>query len=157
MLDIDPQIHRVGHGEHGAGDLVEHFHLQHRRAVGQEQEFAAAKVGREDRIEIAEHVEMDFERFAVVHVGLVFAGPAKGFAAFDDVQAGGVDAAGFEQLRVLGGPIFADDADELHGRKIAGRIGKKDGRAAEHVVAARRRGFDAIKATNRRPGGTLTS
>ncbi len=38
-LNIDPQIHRVGHGQRGARHLVEHLALQRRAAVGEKQIF----------------------------------------------------------------------------------------------------------------------
>ena len=44
-----------------------------------------------------EDVQMDFERFAVVHVRQIFAAPAKRLGARHDVQARGVDPPVFQQ------------------------------------------------------------
>ena len=53
------------------------------------------------RLELAEDVELDSERFAVVHVRLVAAGPAERFAVGDDFNAGDVDVSVAKEFGVL--------------------------------------------------------
>ncbi len=46
---------------------------------------------------------------------------------------------------MLGGPVVAHDADELHGGKIAGGVREEDRGAAQDIVAPLGGGFDTIQ------------
>ncbi len=144
-LGVNPQVHRVGHDQRRAGHLIEHLHLHHRRAIGQKQIAAAAISLGQHRIEFLEHVQMHFQRLAIVHVRQIPAAPAECLCPADDVQARGVDPPAGEQGRMLGRKVFAHHAHQPHGREITGRIGKIGGRAAQHIVAPLAGGFDTVQ------------
>jgi hypothetical protein len=129
----------------GTGGLIEHAELRARRAVGQEDELAAAERLGQRGAEIAKNVELHLQRFAVVHVGLVLALPEERFSAADDVQPGRVDAAAAEQRDVLGRKIVAHDADQHDRREVARRVGEIRGRPAENPLARLRGRFDRIE------------
>ena len=142
----DPMVHRVGYDQLGAGALVDDPHLHLGGPVRQEEELALAVVLRQDRIELGHHVEAQVERLAVVHVFQVTAAPAERFAAGNDLQAGRVDLSPAEQFQVFRRPVFADHASQQHRREKTGGIGKENGRAAQHVLAATVRGrFHAVQ------------
>ena len=145
-LGADPEVHRVGHGERRPGALLEHLHLQLRRAVGQEQELAAAVTLGQDRIELGQHVQLHVERLAVVHVRQVLAPPAEGLAAGHDLQARGVDVP--RPGACACAPAGQSSPTTPTSRtvvKIAGGIGEEHGRAAQHVVALLAGRFDAVQ------------
>ncbi len=141
----DIVIHGVGHGQGRARTLVQHAHLQLRRAVGQEEDFALPVALGQHGIELFHDVELQIEGLAVVHVFQVAAAPAEGLAAGHDLQPRGVDVAGLEQCGVGGGPILADHPGQPHRSEVAGGVGEEDGRSAQHVVALLAGGFHAIE------------
>ena len=117
----------------------------HGRAVGQKEELAAAVRLGQHGVEVLQHVQLQVERLAVVHVRQILAAPAEGFAAGNDLQAGGVDAPGLEHGGVFRRPILAHHAGQPHGGEEAGRVGEEHGRAAQHVVALLGGRFDAVQ------------
>ena len=92
-----------------------------------------------------EHVEMNFERIAVVHIRLILAAPAKRLPAGDCVQARDIDPALGEQPRMLLRPILADRANQSHLGEITRRIRKKHGRPAKHIIPPLGRSLDTIQ------------
>ena len=133
-----------GDDEAPAGDLLQHFRLHPGNAVGEEDVLRLAIIFRQPRIELAEDVELHVERLAVVHVRFVAAGPGERFAAGDDLQARSVDAAAVKKLRMLFGPVVADDADESDAGEETGGDREVGCGAPQHVVAAFDRRFDVI-------------
>ena len=130
--DVDPEVHRVGDDELGFGHLVEHLELQFRRDVGEEQVVGVAVMGRKLRGESFKNIERDGAGLAGVHVPHVFARPAEGFAGCA-LHAIEIDAAALQKIPMLGGKVFADDADEIDRGKIAGGDGGVGGRSTEEI------------------------
>ena len=111
-MGFDPIVHRVGDREHALLRLGEHLELHRRAAVGKKDKRSLGEAGGQVGIEGAENVEVDLKRFGGVHIPLILAAPAEGFAAVLDDQAGGVHSARFKQGAMGGRKVFADDADE---------------------------------------------
>ena len=75
---------------------------------------------RQLRIEVGEHVQIGAQRGAIVHILRIDAGPEKGLAALDALQAFQIDPAVGQQFLVFSGEVVADHGDYLGLGKIAG-------------------------------------
>ena len=113
-LNIDPEVHCVGHGQRRVGHLIEHRKLRDGRCVAQKHKLALAMTVGELWLELAKHIQVHLKGFAVVHVGHVATPPAERLAAGNRLEAAGVDAPLLEKGRVLRRKVVADGADHPH-------------------------------------------
>lgn len=143
--DADPQVHGIGDDEGaGMGALGEHFQLIVRRHVREDDERGAGNFRWKLDLPIFEDIEAHVVGGALVHVGVVFAGPGEGFA-FGALNAGEVHAVVFQHLQVLLGEIMADDADEIDGaaEEGGGECGVGGG-SAEEILGLCFGSFDMV-------------
>jgi hypothetical protein len=112
-LAVDPEIHGVGHDEFGRRHLIEHFDLQRRMNVA-EQDVGRIEVGLgELGAKIGEHVELRFERDATDEVRVIAPGPAERLAR-GALEAGQIDAAPRQRFEVFRREVFADHGHQAH-------------------------------------------
>lgn len=142
--DIDPEVHAVGDDEWLGRALVENGELVVRAHVGEEDDPGGGGLRGEARVEFLEDVDGDVEGFAVVHVLVVFAGPAEG-AAFDGVDVGRADAAAGEEVAVFCGEVGSDDGAEVDFRGKRGGERGVGSASAEEIVMDFRVGVDGIE------------
>ncbi len=110
---IDPEIHRVHHGKGRSTHLAEHARLGHWSAVSQEQEVGVSIRRRNIRFELFKYVEVATERFSLIQIVEVFAGPAKSLAAGDHFESLGTHSPIAQQLMPLLGKVLSDHTDQL--------------------------------------------
>ena len=142
--DVDPEIHRVGDDEPGPGHLVEDMTLQARGNIGKQDIFGVIISRRQRGCEMFKYIELDAAGRARVEVGVVFPGPAKGFAG-GDLQPAKVDLAAAEKFHVRFREILADDAHEVDAGEEARADGGIGSRAAEQIGVFGEGCFDGIK------------
>ena len=116
-LDVDPQVHRVGDDQRRAGRSDRALSFAATACRWPETETSLGEIRAKAPDRTFQHVEMNFERFAVVHVRQILAAPAKRLAAGNDLQARRVDAAIAKHSRVFGRPILAHGAEQMHSEK----------------------------------------
>src|SRR5207244_1361719 len=102
-------------------------------AVRQEDVRAIAEMLGQDRVELAEDVEVYFERVARVHVLVVATLPAKSLAR-NGGQAGHVDVAAGEDAAMLFREVLADDRDQPGACEEAGSVSEVRRRSAQRVI-----------------------
>src|SRR5262245_27158024 len=111
-------------------DLLEHFLLQNRAGIGQKDVTAVMERLGQDRVKRIQHVQMDSDSVAGVHVLMISALPAESFSRLGD-QAGRVDVTAVQQPSVLSRKVIPDNTHESRLGEETGRISKKSGRAAQ--------------------------
>src|SRR5271156_5244240 len=114
--------------------------------VGEEDVPAVEKLWGDFRGALGQNIQIDFDGDGFIQIFHVRAVPAESFAPLADFQAGGVDVSALENREEVFGSIFADDADQTHGREERGGPGEVDSRAADYVVALAVRRFDGVDA-----------
>jgi hypothetical protein len=139
---LDPQVHRVERDEFRAGHLFAHAALEIRLDVAEKQESRLFRLFRNLRLKFGEHVQVGKESVRDVQVVLVFAAPPERLAVLDSFEIVSADAARFKHVDV--GEITANNADDAHVSKEAGRNGKVRGRAAKHLLALTERSFNCV-------------
>ena len=72
------------------------------------------------RLELGKNVQVRRDSVARVHIVMVLAMPGERLAAFYDLDAGGIDRAGAEQVPSALGEIIADHAN--HANRMAGIV-----------------------------------
>ena len=143
---FDPEVHGVENDEAGFVHLFPDAELEFRGDVAEAEEPGGAVLGWYDGVEVGKDVELGVEGVAGVHVVVVASGPAEGFAAFDLLDAAGVDVVAVEEVEVVVGEVGADDADHVDGvGEVACREGNVGGGAAEGVGGAAEWGFDVVE------------
>ena len=140
---VDPVVHGVAAGEMDVAHLAAHAALQIGLDVTEEEIGLGAIALGQFGIEIGEDVEICAQRFAIVHIGRVLAGPEKRLAG-DAIEAGEIDLARRQKIDVFLREILADDADDFDLRVIRGGEGDVGARSAEHAVYFSMRRFDAV-------------
>ena len=130
---VDPVVHGVAAGEMDVGHLGADTALEIGLDVAEEEVRLGTVAFRELGVEIGEDVEIGLEGLAVVHIGGVFSGPEEGFTG-NAVETGEIDIPGGEEFDVCLGEIFADHADDLHGREIGGGKGDVGAGSTEHAI-----------------------
>jgi len=128
--NVQPEVHGVGGDKFRALHLGENMMLQRGGDVGQEHERGALVQLGQGRSEGFKHAELGQQRAAIVHVGLVFARPVKGFA-WKHLEPGQINAMALVELQIFFREVIADDADEFDGTEKAGGDSGVAGRAAE--------------------------
>jgi hypothetical protein len=141
----DPQIHGICHDQPGSDALIQHLQLHRWGTVGQKYERTATELVRQHWLEIAQNVQLHFERFPVVHIRKVLATPTEGRASGDHLQPAGVDLPGLEQMRVLRRPVLANRTTQSHRGEIAGRVGEINCRATQQTIPRLLRRVHAVQ------------
>ena len=117
--------------------------LQARLDVAEQEVGALLVGGRKLRVEVGEDVEVCDQRFAIIHVRGVLAGPEEALAG-DSFQAFQIDAARKEKVGVFLREIVADDSNNRGLREKRGGKGDVGGGTAQHAIYFTVRGFNTV-------------
>ncbi len=71
------------------------------------------------RVKLLHHIELDLKRLAIIHIREIASAPAKGLCPRHHAQTAHIDPGIFEELRVLGRPVFPHHPNQADTREKA--------------------------------------
>ncbi|GBD35730.1 hypothetical protein HRbin36_00845 [bacterium HR36] len=121
-LRFDPQIHGIGKDQLRPRHLFQHTQLQLGARIAQENVRQFPVNCRQSRIEIRQHVQMDFQRIAVIHVGVIPSPPVKRLATTTNLQATQINTPLAELFEMFGRKILTDHSHQMDFGKQTGGV-----------------------------------
>src|SRR6266403_359263 len=142
---LDPVVHGIQRGDFRALlDLMKHVPLQIWRDVGKENVFRAAIFFRQAWLELSEHVQLRRQRYALVQVLRIAAGPEKCLAigAFQSVDIAGAPV---KNPAIHFREVVTHDPNQVYVRKETRRHREISGRSTKRPLHLSIRAFQSVE------------